>query len=241
MIFLDKLLKKVKEEQAQVLVFSGFTSMLDILEDFCIFREYKYCRLDGNTELDDREKQIEEFTRPNSEKFVFLISTRAGGLGLNLMTANIVVLYDSDWNPQMDLQAMDRAHRIGQTRVVQVFRLITEHTMEEKMIEKQTMKLKLDSLIIQKGRLAPKHQGFQKDELQDMVNFGADEIFKVGSDIKDEDIEVMIRRGEEKAQSMQREAENVIKSKFDMLDFSMNTMNMYQFEDVDYLQEKRKE
>lgn len=88
--------------------------MLDILEDYCIYRDYKYCRLDGNTELDDREKYIEEFTKPNSEKFIFLISTRAGGLGLNLMTANIVVLYDSDWNPQMDLQAMDRAHRIGQ-------------------------------------------------------------------------------------------------------------------------------
>ena len=77
-----------------------------------------------------------------------MISTRAGGLGLNLMTANIVVLYDSDWNPQIDLQAMDRAHRIGQKKVVQVFRLITQNTMEEKMIEKQTMKLKLDSLII---------------------------------------------------------------------------------------------
>ena len=99
MLFLDKLLKKVKEDQSQVLIFSGFTSMLDILEDYCIFREYKYCRLDGNTELDDREKYIQEFTQANSEKFIFLISTRAGGLGLNLMTANIVVLYDSDWNP----------------------------------------------------------------------------------------------------------------------------------------------
>jgi SNF2 family DNA or RNA helicase len=99
MIFLDKLLKKVKAEQSQVLLFSGFTSMLDILEDYCLFRQYKYCRLDGNTELDDREKYIAEFTAKNSEHFIFLISTRAGGLGLNLMTANIVVLYDSDWNP----------------------------------------------------------------------------------------------------------------------------------------------
>ena len=136
MIFLDKLLQKVKEEQSQVLIFSGFTSMLDILEDYCIFREYKYCRLDGNTELDDREKCIDDFTSPNSDKFIFLISTRAGGLGLNLMTANIVVLYVSDWNPQIDLQAMDRAHRIGQTKIVQVFRLVTQNTMEEKMIEK---------------------------------------------------------------------------------------------------------
>lgn len=136
---------------------------------------------------------------------------------------------------------MDRAHRIGQKKVVKVFRLITQNTMEEKMIEKQTMKLKLDSLIIQKGRMAPKHTGFQKDELQDMVNYGADEIFKVGSDVQDEDIEEIIRRGEEKANNIQKEAEQVVKNKFDMLDFTMNTMNMYQFEDVDYLQEKRKE
>lgn len=159
-MFLDKLLKKMFQEKNQCLIFSGFTSMLDVLEDYCLFRKYNYCRLDGNTDLDERERFIEEFTQANSEKFIFLISTRAGGLGLNLMTANIVVLYDSDWNPQIDLQAMDRAHRIGQKKVVQVFRLITTNTMEEKMIEKQTMKLKLDSLIIQKGRLAPKHTGF---------------------------------------------------------------------------------
>ena len=122
---------------------------------------------------------------------------------------------------------MDRAHRIGQTKVVKVFRLITQNTMEEKIIEKQTMKLKLDSLIIQKGRLTPKHSGFQKDELSDMVNYGADEIFKVGSDVQDEDIEEMIRKGEEKAMNIQKKAEQIIKDKFDMLDFTMNTMNMY--------------
>ena len=87
--------------------------MLDILEDYCRFREYNYCRLDGNTELDERQSQIDDFTSPDTNKFIFLISTRAGGLGLNLMTANTVVLYYSDWNPKMDLQAMDRAHRIG--------------------------------------------------------------------------------------------------------------------------------
>lgn len=92
--------------------------MLDILEDYCNFREHKYCRLDGGTSLEDRETAIEKFVAPGSDRHVFLISTRAGGLGLNLMTANIVVLFDSDWNPQVDLQAMDRAHRIGQTKVV---------------------------------------------------------------------------------------------------------------------------
>lgn len=156
MIFVDKLLKKSIADGNQTLIFSGFTTMLDILEDYCNYRGHKYCRLDGNTSLEDRESSIDAFTAPGSEKQVFLVSTRAGGLGLNLMTANIVILYDSDWNPQVDLQAMDRAHRIGQKKVVQVFRLITKNTMEMKMIERQTMKLKLDSLIIQKGRLAPK-------------------------------------------------------------------------------------
>ena len=95
------------------MIFSGFTTMLDILEDFMYIRGYDYCRLDGNTGLEERESQIDEFVAPGSKKQVFLISTRAGGLGLNLMTASTVILYDSDWNPQVDLQAMDRAHRIG--------------------------------------------------------------------------------------------------------------------------------
>jgi SWI/SNF-related matrix-associated actin-dependent regulator of chromatin subfamily A member 5 len=134
--------------------------MLDILEDYCLSKEYQYCRLDGNTELADREEQIDDFVSPGTKKRIFLISTRAGGLGVNLMTASNVVLYDSDWNPQVDLQAMDRAHRIGQKKQVNVYRLVTQNTMEEKIIQKQTMKLKLDTLIIQKGRMAPKTQGF---------------------------------------------------------------------------------
>lgn len=160
MRFLDKLLQKSKQDKSQTLLFSGFTTMLDILEDYCRYRQYNYCRLDGNTDLDDRQSQIDDFTSPDTDKFIFLISTRAGGLGLNLMTANTVVLFDSDWNPQMDLQAMDRAHRIGQQKQVRVYRLITKDTMEDKMVEKQSLKLKLDSMIIQKGRAAPKNSGY---------------------------------------------------------------------------------
>lgn len=88
--------------------------MLNILEDYCNFREYDYCRIDGETEIQLRDDQIAEFTKPDSKKFVFLLSTRAGGLGINLATADTVIIYDSDFNPQMDMQAMDRAHRIGQ-------------------------------------------------------------------------------------------------------------------------------
>ncbi len=99
MKFIDKLLTKVSTQNDQVLIFSCFTSMLDILEDYCILKQYTYCRLDGSTELEVREQQIAAFTAKGSDRFVFLISTRAGGLGINLMTANHVVLYDSDWNP----------------------------------------------------------------------------------------------------------------------------------------------
>ena len=102
MIIVNKILEKLKYNH-QVLIFSQFTSMLDILEDYLNFKEFKYCRIDGSTFLEDRETQIEEFSKENSDKFVFLLSTRAGGLGINLTTADTVILYDSDWNPQVDL------------------------------------------------------------------------------------------------------------------------------------------
>ena len=238
MRFLDQLLKKMKQDGNQCLIFSNFTTQLNILEDFCILRGYKYWRLDGTTELDDREKQIEDFTKADSEYFLFLISTRAGGLGLNLMSANIVVLYDSDWNPQIDLQAMDRVHRIGQKKPVKVFRLITQSTMEEKMIEKQTMKLKLDSIIIQKG--GNLKSGLSKEDLTSMVNYGADSIFKAGDDITSEDIDIMIQKGEQNAKELQDQSDHLIEKKFDLKNFEINAWNLWEFEDEDYLL-KRKE
>ena len=96
----------------------NFFRMLDILEDYCWFKGWSYCRIDGQTAHEDRDRQIQEFNADDSEKFVFMLSTRAGGLGINLYTADVVIIYDSDWNPQMDLQAQDRAHRIGQKKQV---------------------------------------------------------------------------------------------------------------------------
>lgn len=110
--------------------------MIDILEDYCRMRGFSYCRLDGATSGEDRERQIDEFNAPESTQSIFLLSTRAGGLGINLATADTVVIYDSDFNPQVDLQAMDRAHRIGQKKHVNVYRLLHEHTIEEKIIER---------------------------------------------------------------------------------------------------------
>lgn len=136
LVMVDKLLKKLKERGSRVLIFTQMTRVLDILEDFLIMRGYKYCRIDGNTTYDDREAGIDSFNAPNSDKFVFILSTRAGGLGINLQTADICILYDSDWNPQADLQAQDRCHRLGQKKPVFVYRMVSENTIEEKIVER---------------------------------------------------------------------------------------------------------
>lgn len=136
----------------------------------------EYSRIDGSTAHEDRVAAIDEYNAPESSKFVFLLTTRAGGLGINLTSADVVVLFDSDWNPQADLQAMDRAHRIGQTRQVHVYRLVTEHAVEERVLERAQQKLRLDQLVIQAGRAGPAARGQSKDELVDMIQHGAERI-----------------------------------------------------------------
>ncbi|KAJ1731214.1 chromatin remodeling complex Adenosinetriphosphatase [Coemansia biformis] len=173
MAVLDKLLARLREQGSRVLIFSQMSRVLDILEDYCMMRNYKYCRLDGSTNHDDRVASIDEFSRPDSDKFVFLLTTRAGGLGITLTAADTVCIFDSDWNPQADLQAMDRAHRIGQTKQVYVYRFISEDTVEEKVLERAMQKLRLDQLVIQQGRLSHASKGASREELLDMVQFGA--------------------------------------------------------------------
>lgn len=198
MILLDRLLPKLKGRQSRVLIFSQMTRLLDVLEDYCIYRGHQYCRIDGNTSGEDRESQIDAYNAPNSEKFIFLLSTRAGGLGINLYTADIVVIFDSDWNPQMDLQAMDRAHRIGQKKEVQVFRFCVDNSIEEKVIEKAYKKLRLDALVIQQGRLTDNVKSVNKDDLLQMVRYGAEKVFSGGTTgmVTDEDIDAIIAKGE---------------------------------------------
>ncbi|KAG5130928.1 hypothetical protein JHK84_037325 [Glycine max] len=229
MVLLDKLLPKLKERDSRVLIFSQMTRLLDILEDYLVFRGYQYCRIDGNTGGDDRDASIDAFNKPGSEKFVFLLSTRAGGLGINLATADVVILYDSDWNPQVDLQAQDRAHRIGQKKEVQVFRFCTEYTIEEKVIERAYKKLALDALVIQQGRLA-EQKTVNKDELLQMVRFGAEMVFSSkDSTITDEDIDRIIAKGEEATAEldakMKKFTEDAIKFKMD------DTAELYDFDD----------
>merc|ERR1712158_304676 len=161
------------------------------------YRKWKYCRIDGQTPHEDRDRQIQEYNEDNSEKFVFMLSTRAGGLGINLYTADIVVLYDSDWNPQADLQAMDRAHRIGQKKQVRVYRMVTENTVDEKIVERAAVKLKLDRMVIQQGRLADAKANLGKDEMLGMIRHGAKHVFSAkDGEIMDSDVENLLAMGE---------------------------------------------
>lgn len=244
MRILEKLINKLTKQNSQVLIFSQMTRVLDILEDYFNYKDLKYCRIDGNTSLDDRESQINEFTKPDSQIFAFLLSTRAGGLGINLMSANIVVLYDSDWNPQVDLQAMDRVHRIGQTKPCIIYRLICENTIEEKIIERQAMRLKLDSLVIQQGRTNKNNENFSKEQMKDMIQYGADAIFKAGDDFKDEDIEMILEKSEKMTSDFYSKTENEAKNKVNLLlnlnftkDKEVN--DLYIFEDEDYLKKRQ--
>lgn len=213
MVILDKLLKKFQREGSRVLIFSQMSRMLDILEDYCMFRSFEYCRIDGQTDHADRVQAIDEYNKPGSSKFVFLLTTRAGGLGINLTTADIVVLFDSDWNPQADLQAMDRAHRIGQTKQVKVFRFITDNAIEEKVLERATQKLRLDQLVIQQGRnngginggAQATGKAASKDELLDMIQYGAADIFKAKAEEDvDVDIEELLKDSNLKTQELNK-------------------------------------
>ncbi|XP_022908972.1 chromatin-remodeling complex ATPase chain Iswi isoform X2 [Onthophagus taurus] len=241
MSILDKLLPKLQEQGSRVLIFSQMTRMLDILEDYCHWKQYQYCRLDGQTPHEDRQRQINEYNDDDSKKFIFMLSTRAGGLGINLATADVVIIYDSDWNPQMDLQAMDRAHRIGQKKQVRVFRFITENTVEEKIVERAEIKLRLDKLVIQQGRLVDsKANALNKDEMLSMIRHGANHVFaSKDSDITDEDIDTILLKGETKTAELNQKYESLGESSLRNFTVDTPTESVYKFEGEDY-REKQK-
>ncbi|KAF2842224.1 chromodomain helicase-like protein [Patellaria atrata CBS 101060] len=151
MMLLDQLLLKLKKDNHRVLIFSQMVKMLDILSDYLKLRGYQFQRLDGTIAAGPRRMAIDHFNAPGSNDFCFLLSTRAGGLGINLMTADTVILFDSDWNPQADLQAMARAHRIGQKNPVTIYRLVSKDTVEEEVLERARNKLMLEFITIQRG------------------------------------------------------------------------------------------
>ncbi|KZP23997.1 hypothetical protein FIBSPDRAFT_857772 [Athelia psychrophila] len=156
MMVLDRLLDELFRRKHKVLLFSQFTTMLDIIQDWAIeFKGWTICRIDGTTPPLERREQMNQFQKGGDSPdapILFLLSTRAGGLGITLTAADTVIFYDQDWNPQMDIQAQDRAHRIGQTKPVLIFRLITAHTIETRIMQKATEKRKLEALVIAKDK-----------------------------------------------------------------------------------------
>ncbi|PPS97237.1 Chromo domain/ SNF2 Atpase/Helicase domain containing protein [Cryptosporidium hominis] len=146
---LDKLLSRLREKGSRVLIFSQMVRMLNIISEFLVLRGFRHQRLDGTMGKELRKKAMDHFNSPNSDDFCFLLSTKAGGLGINLTTADTVIIYDSDWNPQNDLQAEARAHRIGQKKQVQIYRLVTKDSIEENILERAKTKMVLDTLVVQ--------------------------------------------------------------------------------------------
>jgi chromodomain-helicase-DNA-binding protein 1 len=150
LMLLDKLLVRLKDTGHRVLIFSQMVMMLDIIAEYLQLRRFSYQRLDGSVKGDMRKQALDHFNADGSNDFCFLLSTRAGGLGINLATADTVIIFDSDWNPQNDLQAQARAHRIGQKNQVMIYRLVTKNSVEEDIVERAKRKMVLDHLVIQR-------------------------------------------------------------------------------------------
>lgn len=191
---LEKLLPRLKQGGHRVLLFSQMTKMLDILEDFLNFLGFVYCRMDGSTSASERQHRIKNFSSPDSGIFIFLISTRAGGLGINLPSADTVIIYDPDFNPFVDLQAQSRAHRIGQEKPVIVYQLITKCSVEERILQRSRRKLALENLVMNPC----KNETFK--ELHEILLHGArnildeKDIAATSIHYTDEDIEILLNR-----------------------------------------------
>ena len=198
---LDRILPKLKRTGHRVLIFFQMTQVMDIMEDYLRFRNLKYMRLDGSTKADDRQDMLKDFNAENSEYFCFLLSTRAGGLGLNLQTADTVIIFDTDWNPHQDLQAQDRAHRIGQKNEVRILRLITSESVEEVILERAHQKLDIDGKVIQAGKFDNKSSAEEQEAfLKRLIEEEKDKANDVeGDNYGDEEInEILARNDNEK-------------------------------------------
>ncbi|TMW60949.1 hypothetical protein Poli38472_000991 [Pythium oligandrum] len=188
LILLDKLLPPLREKGHRVLIFSQFKIMLDILQDYLKLRSYRCERIDGNITGNDRQAAIDRFCDPASSAFVMLLSTRAGGVGINLTAADTVIIYDSDWNPQNDLQAQARCHRIGQKNTVKIYRLLTAKTYELQMFHQASLKLGLDQAVLGSirdtgaGTAKKPSANMSREEIENLLKHGAYEMFKEDKD-----------------------------------------------------------
>jgi DNA helicase INO80 len=175
MATLDSLLAELRKDGHRVLIYNQMTRMIDLMEEYLHYRGYSYIRLDGSSKIADRRDLVNDWQN-RSDIFVFLLSTRAGGLGINLTAADTVIFYDSDWNPTVDQQAMDRAHRLGQTKQVTVYRLITRNSIEERMRQRAKQKDEIHKVVIAGGEFRQMDVGRpnQKDIVSLLLEEGED-------------------------------------------------------------------
>uniref|UniRef100_A0A674E7P8 Chromodomain helicase DNA binding protein 2 n=1 Tax=Salmo trutta TaxID=8032 RepID=A0A674E7P8_SALTR len=235
LVLLDKLLTRLRERGNRVLIFSQMVRMLDILAEYLALKRYPFQRLDGSIKGEIRKQALDHFNAEGSEDFCFLLSTRAGGLGINLASADTVVIFDSDWNPQNDLQAQARAHRIGQKKQVNIYRLVTKGSVEEDIIERAKKKMVLDHLVIQRmdttGRTVLDNNSgnsnsnpFNKDELTAILKFGAEDLFKEAEGEETEptemDIDEILRLAETRESDHGSSATDELLSQFKVANFS---------------------
>jgi len=237
LVLLDKLLVRLRETGHRVLIFSQMVRMLDLISEYLQLRHFPFQRLDGGIKGELRRKALEHFNAEGSQDFCFLLSTRAGGLGINLATADTVIIFDSDWNPQNDLQAQARAHRIGQKNQVNIYRLVTKASVEEDIVERAKRKMVLDHLVIQRmdttGRTVLDRKAtspsnatpFNKDELNAILKFGAEELFKDDEDGEDEpacDIDEILRRAETRDEPTGPQVGDELLSAFKVASFTID-------------------
>ncbi|XP_023671128.1 chromodomain-helicase-DNA-binding protein 2 [Paramormyrops kingsleyae] len=246
LVLLDKLLTRLHDRGNRVLIFSQMVRMLDILAEYLTYKRYPFQRLDGSIKGEIRKQALDHFNAEGSEDFCFLLSTRAGGLGINLASADTVVIFDSDWNPQNDLQAQARAHRIGQKKQVNIYRLVTKGTVEEDIIERAKKKMVLDHLVIQRmdttGRTVLDNSSgnsnsnpFNKEELTAILKFGAEDLFKEPegeeSEPQEMDIDEILRLAETRESDQGSSATDELLSQFKVANFSTMEESMPELEE----------
>ena len=193
---LENLLRKLKQGGHRILIFTQMSKMLDILEEFLCMLNVSYLRLDGSTKIEMRQYLMDKFNNdPNI--FVFILSTRSGGVGVNLTGADTVIFYDSDWNPAMDLQAQDRCHRIGQTKDVHIYRLISEMTIEERILLKAHQKKTMNEVIIQSGGFTT--DLFKKVDLKEIFDESIKFEKQIFSNVSENEIQNVLSKVEDKS------------------------------------------
>lgn len=227
MVLLDKLLPRLKDGGHKVLIFSQMVRVLDIIEDYVRYMGYLHERLDGNIRGNDRQAAVDRFVKPEYNRFVMLLSTKAGGLGLNLTAADTVIIFDSDWNPQNDLQAQARAHRIGQTHSVKIYRLITRKTYEMHMFHKASLKLGLDKAVLTHMRRENEDakdgkkktsKAEESKEIDELLKRGAYDVFRdddtAGEQFCAADIDQILQRSSQVVQYEQQAKSSFSKASF---------------------------